>query len=327
VHAIKYLKTYLTYVAPSALLIAFSGCTDTASAPGPASDATNDPSATTLRGDGDRSSAPAVLDNSDAHDDAVDDAEDVSWVEQDTLLQGNAMLRLLLTDAPIAADNVFVTFCGVYAERAREPLEASDSEHAEDDSVARDGGASRAEHAEDDATLAGAADRIDRGLPTQQADTARGDAGVAVRPVRGSDAERRGWHPLSEECRTVDLLTMRDGITEALGAAGLPAGKYTSIRLLLTGAAIVIDGSQHELFVPSGAESGLKIGGEFSLEPGVASTLTIDFDAAASVHHAPGRGYILVPVIGVVGDRRHAPEAHEGAVRNTVEADPGASSR
>ena len=56
------------------------------------------------------------FDNSEAHDDAVDAKEDVSWVETSEMAQGSGALRVLMTDAPLEADNVFVTICGIYVE-------------------------------------------------------------------------------------------------------------------------------------------------------------------------------------------------------------------
>jgi hypothetical protein len=108
------------------------------------------------------------------------------------------------------------------------------------------------------------------------------------------------WLTLSEGCQTLDLLTLRDGVTEAIGAATLPPGHYGQIRLMLVDASIVVDGVEQELILPSGTESGLKIVGGFTLRDGVATTITLDFDAGRSIHYAPGTGFMMRPVIELI---------------------------
>jgi hypothetical protein len=75
-------------------------------------------------------------------------------------------------------------------------------------------------------------------------------------------------------------------------ASRRPAKHYGPIRLLLVEASIVIDCLKHELIIPSGAASGLKIGGGLSLRDGGATTITVDFDGARPIRFAPGCGYM-----------------------------------
>jgi hypothetical protein len=293
--------------------------------------------------------------NTASHDDAVDAPEDLSWARADQLARGTAALRVLMTDAPIAADNVFVTFCGIYVEPAPASVEpqadgaerpdgigggadagapetradyvraAAEGARPQPDAERRDGreaappeGAPRdREHAEREPTDA---EREPADAERERAESERDHAGAAVAvdagaahsPEPGREAARRGgWHAISDECQTLDLLTLRDGITEAVGITALPLGDYGPIRLLLVEASIVIDGLKHELVVPSGAASGLKIGRGLSLRDGAATTVTVDFDAASSIHFAPGRGYMMAPVIDVIDVSSREPAARE----------------
>jgi hypothetical protein len=313
--------------------------------------------------------------NSESHDDAVDAVEDVSWARQDRLPSGSSALRVLMTDAPVEAESVFVTFCGIFVESAGAPTGVDGS----------DDGAPAGTRGE-----AGAGDGRDGSAAGAPADTARGGAGGAgsagaasvdgasddgaqadaeqaeaeheaaedaaeeVAPVepeveaaereaadpeevapeaadgrpandrsdadavdpRAGDVPRGAWQPVNEGCQTLDLLTLRDGVTEAVGVATLPPGRYGQIRLMLVDASIVVDGVEHELTIPSGAESGLKINGGFALYDGVATTITLDFDAGRSVHYTEGSGYIMKPVIDVIDVTSHAGTAEDGETRD-----------
>jgi hypothetical protein len=301
--------------------------------------------------------------NSAEHDDAVDAAEDVSWARGQSP-PGQSALRVLMTDAPVEADSVFVTFCGIFAEPAAGDAGASapgvsgaagaggayggrDTGAAGAPSASSSGGtggsgaggAAGAPSPEYDADKAEAeAERIEaeraaggeepapidpereaaereaaereaaereaaEGLPTD--DRAGADA---VDPDMDDGAPREAWRPLNQECQTLDLLTLRDGVTEAIGVATLPPGHYAQIRLMLMDASIVVDGVEHELQVPSGMESGLKIQGGFELLDGSATTITLDFDAGRSVQYTEGSGYQLMPVINVIDVTFHAGE-------------------
>jgi hypothetical protein len=322
--------------------------------------------------------------NSESHDDAVDAVEDVSWARQDRLPSGSSALRVLMTDAPVEADSVFVTFCGIFVESAGAPAgvdgrdDGAPGPRGEAGAGAGDGrgggaagapaetarggaggaggagsaGEAPADGASDDAAQTDAdqaeaeqqaaedaADEVAPSEPEGQAgegeaadpeevapETAdgrpandRGDGGDAVDP-RAGDVPRGAWQSVNEGCQTLDLLTLRDGVTEAVGVATLPPGRYGQIRLMLVDASIVVDGVEHELTIPSGAESGLKINGGFALYDGAATTITLDFDAGRSVHYTEGSGYIMRPVIDVIDVTSHAGTAEDGEKRDPAAA-------
>jgi hypothetical protein len=119
------------------------------------------------------------------------------------------------------------------------------------------------------------------------------------------------------EPRQIDLLALTGGTTELLlDGVTLTAGDYSWIRLKVNAERGVIDSyidrvgdGRHSLYVPSGAESGLKLNRGFNVpEDGMAS-FTIDFDLRKSVHYPgnldpsnPEDDYILRPTLRLVDD-------------------------
>lgn len=98
---------------------------------------------------------------------------------------------------------------------------------------------------------------------------------------------------------TVDVLDLQF-TQEILGTATLPAGEYNQIRLVLTGDNYVTfthdPDVRHELKVPSGQQSGLKILGHYEVEAGTLSAILLDFDPARAIVTAGNSGqYILKP--------------------------------
>ncbi len=112
------------------------------------------------------------------------------------------------------------------------------------------------------------------------------------------------WKIISSETQTLDLLTLTNGRTALLEESEVEAGTYTQIRLKISDAEVISEGNAFSLTVPSGAQSGLKFGPAFTLEPGATTRLTVDFDADRSIHPTgpPGNpnGFILSPVIRIV---------------------------
>ncbi|MEI5984461.1 MULTISPECIES: DUF4382 domain-containing protein [Sphingobacterium] len=111
-----------------------------------------------------------------------------------------------------------------------------------------------------------------------------------------------------------DILLYRLGRDTVLANADVPSGQLQEIRLVLEdeGNEVVIDGVRHQLTTPSGQSSGVKIKVQDNLEPGVAYTLLLDFDASKSIHMTGNGKYMLKPVI------RAIPVAVSGAVKGIV---------
>lgn len=133
--------------------------------------------------------------------------------------------------------------------------------------------------------------------------------------------------------RQIDLLALTGGVSEVIvDGQVLPAGQVEWIRLKVNATQggdpmddsyIVIGGVIHELTIPSGAQTGLKLNRPITIpENGIAS-FTIDFDLRKSVHEAAG-DYVLRPTLRLVDN------STDGALSGTVDlaaalcADPAA---
>ena len=86
-----------------------------------------------------------------------------------------------------------------------------------------------------------------------------------------------------------DLLTLRDGITaDMTGEIEVPAGSYNQLRMIVSNAEITLaegyefnDGTTtRELFIPSGARSGIKVNlaEPITTEAGTINVVLVDFD-------------------------------------------------
>jgi len=114
--------------------------------------------------------------------------------------------------------------------------------------------------------------------------------------------------------KTIDLLALQGDVRELLLAnEELPAGQYGQIRLIVKAeydnvmdSYIVVNGAQHELRIPSGNQTGLKLVHAFNVESASDTDFTIDFDLRKSVVFAPGQGYMLKPVLRLVETVRAA---------------------
>jgi hypothetical protein len=107
--------------------------------------------------------------------------------------------------------------------------------------------------------------------------------------------------------KQIDLLAQSGGVAEDLLVDfTLPSGRYNWIRLMVDTDApldsyIVVDGMNHELTIPSGAQTGLKLNRGFVVPAGGSADFTIDFDLRKSVHFTgndPATGeYMLRPTL------------------------------
>jgi len=129
----------------------------------------------------------------------------------------------------------------------------------------------------------------------------------------------QSWQTVASPDKTYNLMELVNGVLTQLGVADLESGPYTQIRLILKttpdgGVNIlgqrhpypnyIIDSRDtvHELKVPSGYQTGIKLVHSFDILQGVTMDLILDFDAQKSVVQAGNSGnYNLKPTIKVVG--------------------------
>lgn len=121
-------------------------------------------------------------------------------------------------------------------------------------------------------------------------------AGGTVEENNTNVTVEAGWFTVVEEAQTFDLIAIKD-IKEFLGSTQLTPGKYTQIRLSIDEAKVTIDGTEHDLEVPS---EKLKLNHNFDIAAGQETVLTLDFDAQESIHAAGKDEYQLRPTIRVI---------------------------
>jgi len=136
--------------------------------------------------------------------------------------------------------------------------------------------------------------------------------------VHAADDTADSWTTIATPGRTFNLMALANGVREQLGLVSLAAGHYTQLRLIIgdmadsglnimnqphPSANYVIDtGSEvHQLKVPSGMQTGIKLVQGFEINANTTTELTFDFDASRSVVVAGNSGkYLLKPTIQVI---------------------------
>jgi Domain of unknown function (DUF4382) len=136
--------------------------------------------------------------------------------------------------------------------------------------------------------------------------------------VHKADDADGAWTTVATVNRTIDLLALANGIRERLALVDLPSGHYTQMRLMIGDTAdsgtnvlgqahpaanYVVDmrDQTHEMKIPSGFQTGVKLVQGFDINENSTTELTFDFDAAQSVVRAGNSGkYLLKPTIQVV---------------------------
>ena len=129
---------------------------------------------------------------------------------------------------------------------------------------------------------------------------------VPTADTAAGDADEGGIEVLSEEPKTVDLVQLQDGVTEALGSITIPDGEYGQIRFVTAREATVYyedaEGAKQEanLMLPSADETGIKINVDsLTVDESVESVeVTLDFNVEESFVKTGQSGkYIFKPVV------------------------------
>jgi len=116
----------------------------------------------------------------------------------------------------------------------------------------------------------------------------------------GSDSTS-GWIVINDSTRYFDLLLLTNGASSVLGDTTLTAGKYTQIRLIIgTGSYVIDQGVKHDLEIPSGSQTGLKLTHQFTIEDGKLYELILDFNVDKSIIITGNGKYKLKPTIRVM---------------------------
>ena len=127
------------------------------------------------------------------------------------------------------------------------------------------------------------------------------EVNVDVKEIRvkfSNDTAQTGWTTLDTDAGVYNLLDFQDGKDTLIATASVPSKTVQQIRLVLgDNNTIKVNGIEFPLTIPSGSESGLKVMLNKKLSEPL-ETITVDFDAALSVHEENG-GYKLKPVIQI----------------------------
>jgi len=126
------------------------------------------------------------------------------------------------------------------------------------------------------------------------------------------------WKTIATPNKTVNLLALANGVRQQLALVELASGHYTQLRLMIgtqqddglnilgnphPSANYVIDTNSvfHDLKIPSGMQTGIKLVQGFDINDNGTTELTFDFDASRSVVVAGKSGkYLLKPTIQVI---------------------------
>lgn len=120
--------------------------------------------------------------------------------------------------------------------------------------------------------------------------------------------------------KQIDLLAFNGGQADILlNGYTLPSGHYNWIRLMVDtdgvlDSYIVVGGVDHELTIPSGNQTGLKLNRGFNVPDGGSAGFTIDFDLRKSVHMTGNGDYKLRPTLRMVDN------IMVGSISGTVDA-------
>jgi len=128
-----------------------------------------------------------------------------------------------------------------------------------------------------------------------------------------------GFEEIALETNTgiYDLLDFQNGIDTLIAMADIQLGRIREVRLILgDNNTVVVDGETHELKIPSGSQSGLKIKACLDLGPMTEFDLLLDFDAGASIHQTGNGKYIMRPVIKIMNAAAQCEEEQEEEEEN-----------
>lgn len=126
------------------------------------------------------------------------------------------------------------------------------------------------------------------------------EVNVHIKQIRVHN-DAQGWIDLPTTEGVYNLLDFANGIDTLIASSTMPSGTVSQIRFVLGDSnSVVVDGVTHDLTVPSGEQSGLKLQVHQELIPDLTYTVLIDFDAAMSVVLTGNGKYILKPSLKVI---------------------------
>ena len=113
-----------------------------------------------------------------------------------------------------------------------------------------------------------------------------------------------------------DLLTLAK-TTTPLGSTSLPAGHYTQVRLFVSSATLTDSAGTHDVTIPSGSQTGLKVLVDYNINAGDVTNVLLDFDVNHSIVSTGSGKYQLKPVV------RGSVQVLSGTVTGTIQDSGG----
>jgi hypothetical protein len=106
--------------------------------------------------------------------------------------------------------------------------------------------------------------------------------------VSEGDDDDGSWLTVFQGEETFNLLELRNGRTDLLALADLPAGQYNQMRVVVTAGQVTLtDGRVFPLNVPSGEQTGIKLHFTFEVADGEESVLLLDVDLSRAFSAIP----------------------------------------
>lgn len=120
--------------------------------------------------------------------------------------------------------------------------------------------------------------------------------------IADDSSSNDGWIDLPTNTGIYNLLDLQNGIdTTIVDSTVVPSGKVSQVRFVLGPDCSVMtkDSVLHDLKVPSGEQSGLKINVHRDIPGGKTLNILLDFDADKSIHKKGNGDYSMKPVIRI----------------------------
>jgi hypothetical protein len=125
------------------------------------------------------------------------------------------------------------------------------------------------------------------------------------------------WQNIPVQETEVDLLDLvKNDILLATG--DVPAGHYNQVRVFVDSATVTDSEGTHNVTIPSGVKTGIKLNVNGDIGPNQIVTLLLDFNVDKSLHKTGSGRYMLQPVIPVVV------KVLSGTITGTVNTSTGA---
>lgn len=123
------------------------------------------------------------------------------------------------------------------------------------------------------------------------------EVNIDIKEIRVNYQDSTEWSVLPTNAGVYNLLKFQNGADTLLASGTVPGNYIREIRFVLgTNNSIRIKNVVYPLAIPGGSESGLRLKADRELNDG-SDELTVDFDAALSVHQDGNGNYMLRPVL------------------------------